>query len=329
MSRVARRTSRTVQAYQSIFWVDGSTQRRTITVEYQCQHFDYACLRSEPEVTRALSRVGSCRSEATKAGSRKHSDTVRVYELCFEGSQRWFHESLVVVPSSVRAPSPSPVVDHSPSPVVDSAPSPSPSVDAMPASPRRLQIDFLLSPQQQQQQQQPAQQAAPQQDELLSPSAVVAPSPEAATAEQMRSAAAIGYAIGRRETNVALSAPHVRAVFPSPEGLARATWVLSTSATAEDAVAGLEAELWARDARLARALRKGYAHGSLESAWRERRAADVSASLARMVAAEAQGSEYAWALRSFAGSWERFYCLRDVSSINTLKELLLGSLRDN
>eukprot|EP00727_Mastigamoeba_balamuthi_P005476 m51a1_g1548 hypothetical protein (339) ;mRNA; r:568404-569799 len=331
--RVQRcRASRPLEAYQPVMWPGGGVQRRTVSVEYLCARTDYACLRADPGTTRALSRVGSCRVEATKAGSRRVAPPVRVYELAYDGAQRWFHADLVLPPGACNPVVPeSPVVDltapafppptaatsatstqacensgaHSGAAAASALGAPGAAAGPERAQGRAVQIkDLVLSPQQ------------------------LAATAGPCTREHLLSAALVGFAVGRGEQRGAQGLDgHVRLLFGEA---CDAAWALATVREAPGspraALDALAAALWDRDERLAKALRLGFAHGWLEAAWRARRLAEVAGALERCVAEAPAETAYGEALRAFSRTWRRFYGANDLSSIHTLGDMLMGSL---
>eukprot|EP00727_Mastigamoeba_balamuthi_P004808 m51a1_g14325 putative atp-dependent dna helicase (636) ;mRNA; r:72344-79845 len=93
-----------VVPFQCINWPDDTIQRRTVSVEYVCGDGVFATIKAQGRSC-PVNRIGRCRVEATKPGTRKPSRTVYAYELLVRETQRrWFHESLVDV-SGLALPS--------------------------------------------------------------------------------------------------------------------------------------------------------------------------------------------------------------------------------
>eukprot|EP00727_Mastigamoeba_balamuthi_P010347 m51a1_g5935 hypothetical protein (474) ;mRNA; f:99951-101939 len=115
--------------FKCIRWPGGRPQRRTITVDFECNEGIYAYVDEVPQGVHPVVRVGHCRSEATKAGSRKVSKSVRVYEVLHGEQLTWIHEALATFPATPEqmreagiAPPPATSASSSPSPT---APRPS------------------------------------------------------------------------------------------------------------------------------------------------------------------------------------------------------------
>eukprot|EP00727_Mastigamoeba_balamuthi_P013899 m51a1_g9131 hypothetical protein (287) ;mRNA; f:33969-35810 len=110
-----------VVPFQCINWPDETIQRRTVSVEYVCGDGVNATIKAQGR-TCPVCRIGRCRVEATKPGTRKPSRTVYAYELLVRDTQRrWFHEALVepLPAAPCAAPPPHPT---SPFAVVEASP---------------------------------------------------------------------------------------------------------------------------------------------------------------------------------------------------------------
>eukprot|EP00727_Mastigamoeba_balamuthi_P012385 m51a1_g777 hypothetical protein (317) ;mRNA; f:598042-599237 len=297
--------------YQPIYWFDGTIQRRTVTIDLVCSAGDNVQLLASPGTPRSMSRVGHCRAEATKAGSRKSSPMVRVYEVCYLDAQRWFHEALVapqsphaaaaVIPTSPRNAASLPLSGAS----TPTPPSPTACAldDPLPAPPaKRARHSAASAWQQQQQHRQNA---------------------DVVGREQVEGAARIGLILGRGEHKAALTLViHAHDVFPG-EHLSVVALLARCESPAE-ALRAVEGRLTGQPL-LARVVRAGYAYGRLVSAWRERRCQDVAAALAALLAEASARTAYGEALRAFASSWEKMFFGHDDAAIDSLGSMLLSS----
>eukprot|EP00727_Mastigamoeba_balamuthi_P006558 m51a1_g2522 hypothetical protein (462) ;mRNA; r:222471-224221 len=90
--------------FKAIRWPGGRIQRRTISVQFVCTDGVQAYIHEPPEGAYTVTRVGTCRNEATKAGSRRISRLVRVFEVVHSDQLVWFHESFVTFPAPPSVP---------------------------------------------------------------------------------------------------------------------------------------------------------------------------------------------------------------------------------
>eukprot|EP00727_Mastigamoeba_balamuthi_P009408 m51a1_g509 hypothetical protein (596) ;mRNA; f:303766-306837 len=290
----------TALTYQTIYWPDGSLQRRTVTVEYVCAATDHAALNTSLGTARRLTRIGHCRSLATKAGSRKISPLVRVYELSYLDDQRWFHEGLVSQPSVTLSLPESPRFCTTPSsPVCPTSPITAPSSPV---------ADCAAEP--------PAKRARQQQPQ---PQPTTAPSSRAGD-ERLRNAARLGAAVASIDARPELTLViHVHNVFPTEHHEAMNDVRRSENSLA--ALGALERRL-AADPEALRMLRVGFVHGLLLSAWRQRRAQDVSRALGMIGSTADAETPYAQAVRRLAAVWDRDYFACPEAAVESLGSLL-------